>query len=68
MELESKLESMVCPEGHNVPYARWNYARDFSGNERDAMTLEPLFESGLYCHACEKAYGLSKLKALDNVK
>ncbi len=55
-------EHMICPEGHEVPYEPWNYARDFSDGDIDAMTLEPMFESGLYCHGCKRAYGLSKLK------
>ena len=39
---------LVCPKGHNVPYERWNYARDFSDNDVDAMTLQQMYEVGLY--------------------
>ena len=60
MGVESKV--LICPEGHEVPCERWNYARDFSDGDRDAMTLQPLHESGLYCLECDKAYGFSKLK------
>lgn len=58
----SSPSHMICPEGHVVPYARYNFAVDFSDGGRDAMTLEPLFESGLYCWDCERGYGLSKLR------
>lgn len=58
----TNLECKICPENHYVPYATWNVARDFSDGGVDAMTLEPQYESGLYCHQCNKAYGLSKLR------
>lgn len=60
------IESMICPGGHYVPCAGWNMARDFSEGGRDAMTLEPLFETGLYCYSCKRAYGLSKLSEPQN--
>ncbi len=56
---EKKLK-YICPQGHNVPYKRWNYAKDDSDNLRDADG-RPMFESGLFCHICNRAYGLSKL-------
>ncbi len=57
-----KLEYLICPKNHSVPYNRDNFARDFSDNAIDAMTLQPMFEVGLYCFQCKRAYGLSKLK------
>lgn len=59
-KMKNNPEYMVCPEGHYVPYAKWNYAREFDGF-KDAMTLQPTYESGLYCLGCNKPYGLSKL-------
>jgi len=50
----------VCPKGHIIIYERWSYARDFSGNLRDADG-RPVFEGGLWCYECNRAYGLSKL-------
>ncbi len=55
------IEYMLCPENHSIPYARWNYAQDFSDGDRDVMTGQPMHEPGLFCHSCDKAYGLSKL-------
>lgn len=55
------IDVLICPEGHSVPYARWNYAKELSKTEVDAMTLLPVYESGLYCSKCDKPYGLSKL-------
>jgi len=63
MTIENKAEEKpkyVCPEGHNVPFEKWNYARDDSDNLRDADGL-PMFEHGLFCIRCDRAYGLSKL-------
>ena len=60
---ETKLDKQpkyICPRGHNVPYERWNYARDDSGNLMD-VDGRPMFEGGLFCHQCNKPYGLSKL-------
>lgn len=59
--IEDKTESMIYPEGHIVSYARWNYAKDFSENLKDANGI-PMFEGGLFCLACNRAYGLSKLR------
>lgn len=56
------LRYMICPQDHAVAKERWNYARDFSDRDVDIMSLEPLFEGGLYCHGCDRAYGLSKLR------
>jgi len=56
------LEYIICPENHYVPNTRENFAKDFSDGDRDAMTLQLMFESGLYCLQCNRAYGLSKLK------
>ena len=53
---------MLCPEGHTLPATVANYAKDFSGRVVDAVTLQLVFESGLYCVECDRAYGLSKLK------
>ena len=64
----SDLEYMVCPENHYVSYARYNYAEDFSDGGIDAKTMQPLFESGLYCFACERPYGLSKLREPEEAK
>lgn len=50
----------VCPKGHHVSYGRWNYAREDSDNLKDADG-RLMFESGLWCHTCNRAYGLSKL-------
>ena len=50
----------TCPNGHHLAYERENYARDTSDNLRDADGM-PMFESGLWCHICDRAYGLSKL-------
>lgn len=57
----------VCPNGHPIAYERYNYARDNSENLRDADGL-PMFESGLWCHACNRAYGLSKLVDMKTVR
>jgi hypothetical protein len=56
------LEYKVCPENHKIPVSREYFARDFSDGSVDAMTLQPMFEVGLYCYGCKRAYGLSKLK------
>jgi hypothetical protein len=58
---EIKDDFRICPEGHFIPYVRWNYARDFSDGDVDSMTMFPMFEVGLYCLGCERAYGISKL-------
>lgn len=55
------LKYMVCPEGHAVPYDRYNFAKDFSDEKIDADFM-PMFEVGLYCYQCNRPYGLSKLK------
>lgn len=60
------LEYMLCPEGHAICYSRGNAARDFSDNEKDAMSLQPMFEWGLFCLGCNRAYGMSKLKEPEN--
>lgn len=57
----SDLNYKICPENHYVSCETWNYARDFSDGDVDAMTLYPCYESGLYCYGCHRAYGLSKL-------
>lgn len=56
------LEYRLCPENHAVPYRRENFAKDFSEGDVDAMTLQPMYEPGLYCFKCNRAYGISKLK------
>ena len=58
----TNLEYLICPKDHAVPYTRENYARDFSDGDVDVLTLEKLYESGLYCSQCKRAYGLNKLK------
>jgi len=60
LEEKTKSKFLICPEGHNIAYVRENYARVFT-REKDSAG-DAVFESGLYCIACNKAYGLSKLK------
>ena len=60
LEEEIKGKFLICPEGHAVAYARWNYAKEVTG-EKDADGV-PMYEDGLYCISCDKPYGLSKLK------
>ena len=62
------LEYRLCPKNHPIPRTRENFAKDFSDGERDAMTLQPMFEVGLYCLQCDRAYGLSKLKEPDTAE
>jgi len=57
----SDITYLVCPQSHKVPYARWNFAKDDSEELIDA-DFRPMYESGLYCLECERAYGLSKLR------
>ncbi|MDP3727877.1 MAG: hypothetical protein Q8R18_00325 [bacterium] len=56
------LEYLICPKDHNLPFTRDSYARDFSDGDIDVMTLQPMYENGLYCLQCDRPYGLSKLK------
>ncbi len=65
-EESREITHMICPEGHAVPYERWNYAKDSSDNFHDADGV-PMYENGLYCHSCDRAYGLSKLKDPENL-
>ena len=58
----TNLEYLICPKDHTISITRNNFANDFSDNEIDAMTLQPVFERGYYCLQCDQAYGLSKLK------
>ncbi len=57
-----QLEHLICPEGHPISFSRENFAKDFSDDDVDAMTLQPIYERGLYCLKCDRAYGLSKLR------
>lgn len=56
-----EVKASVCPKGHILPWDSWRYARDSSDNLYDADG-DLTFESGLWCHSCGRAYGLSKLK------
>ena len=56
------LEYRICLQNHPVPYAHWNFAKDFSSGDVDVMTRQPMYEPGLYCSQCKQAYGISKLK------
>ena len=56
----NKKPRYTCPEGHYVPYERWNVGEDYSENLRN-QNGEPVFEIGLICNECKRAYGLSKL-------
>ncbi|MFH0752036.1 MAG: hypothetical protein V1914_00380 [archaeon] len=56
------LEYRICPKDHAVWYSSENYAQDFSDGNVDVMTLQPMYEPGLYCSQCGRAYGISKLK------
>lgn len=58
------LDYFICPEGHGIQMRRENYAKDDSDKLLDADGL-PMYESGLYCSGCDRAYGLSKLKELN---
>ena len=61
MSIETERKPIYrCPEGHVVPYERWNFAKDSSDNLRDADG-RLMFEGGLFCHRCDRPYGLSKL-------
>ena len=55
------LELRICPQGHSVPWASWNYAKDDSDGLVDADGV-PMYEDGLYCYGCGRAYGISKLR------
>ena len=61
-DLEERCENefRICPENHAVPYTRWNYAEDFSDGSVDADGL-PMYENGMWCLSCDRAYGISKL-------
>ncbi len=52
-----------CPEGHFVPGERWNFAKE-DLEERDADGRR-MFERGVFCHQCDRAYGLSKLEEVE---
>ena len=54
------LEYRLCPQFHSVPYIYWNYAKDDSEGLVDADGV-PMYEDGLFCHLCDRVYGLSKL-------
>ena len=63
MTIENEVEEKpkyYCPRGHEVHYERYNYAKDDLDNLRDADG-RPMFEGGLFCYGCDRAYGLSKL-------
>ena len=60
IECKTEKPNYVCPNGHHVAYEKGNYAKDDSDNLRDANG-RPMFENGLWCHKCNRAYGLSKL-------
>jgi hypothetical protein len=55
------LGYLICPENHIIGASRDNFARDDSDEEIDANG-RLMFEVGLYCHACNRPYGLSKLR------
>lgn len=55
------LEYRICPEKHEVPFTRENYAKDFSEGDVDIYGV-PMYEVGLYCFGCQRPYGVSKLK------
>ncbi len=55
------LEYLLCPKDHRVSFVSWNYAKDYSDDLIDADGV-PMFENGLFCHQCDRAYGLSKLR------
>jgi len=59
--MKEDLEFMVCPEGHSIAKIPSNFGREHCVGEVDA-NMNALFEGGLYCHGCDKVYGLSKLK------
>lgn len=64
MALDSKVESSrvsICPHGHRIPWLSELYAKDTSDNAVDADGV-PMYEDGLWCHGCDRAYGLSKLR------
>ena len=60
LEEKTKDKFLICPEGHSVAYARWNYGRAFTGKKDSNGDAE--YESGLHCIECNKVYGLSQLK------
>ena len=60
LNVTEETQDYVCPVGHHLAFERWNYAKDDSDNLIDAYGM-PMFENGLWCHACDRAYGLSKL-------
>lgn len=55
------LEYRLCPQGHDVPYASWNYAKDDSEGLVDADGV-PMYEDGLHCYGCKRAYGITQLR------
>ena len=61
LKSDKRPEFRICPEGHLVPYERWNYAKDTSDNLRDADGVL-MYKDGLWCPTCDRAYGLSKLR------
>jgi uncharacterized protein YbaR (Trm112 family) len=58
--MKEDLEFMVCPEGHSIARIPSNFGREYTGEHNADM--EEVFEGGLYCHGCDKVYGLTKLK------
>lgn len=56
-----EVKVSVCPKGHIIPWLPELYAKDNSDNLRDADG-RPMYENGLWCHGCDRAYGLSKLR------
>ncbi len=63
MTLEQKVDISLCPENHEIEFRRENYGQDFSANDRDILTGQPMYEIGLICDDCGKTYGFSKLKS-----
>lgn len=59
---ESCKDYLLCPKDHALSFTRWNYGKDDSDGLFDADGIT-MYEDGLYCFSCERAYGLSKLRA-----
>ena len=63
-----RREYYIDPKDHPLPFTRENFARDFSDGDRDVMTLQPMYEIGLYCLICNRGYGMSKLREPKGLK
>jgi hypothetical protein len=53
-----------CPKEHLIESIPINYAKDNSDSLKDADGVS-MYEDGLWCSICDRAYGLSKLMLIE---